>query len=272
MQFTTNLTNLISSTQLTCPARNSKGCRIVAMCILVLPALIGCSTKPLDEMTTSELFTNPQVAALVHAAETGDVKTIDELVTKGIDVNARGRGNVTPLVCTYIAHNFDGFDRLLKHGANPNLLDAIGRAIVLDAAMDQDSRFLRRALESGGDPNLVNVGNRYHITSTPLFYAIGQGRMENVRLLVAAGANVHQQEDNHATPLSEALIHGNFEIAMLLIKAGADIHAKDRFGKNAVARVNTRAWALDTPNGKQSFRELIALMNSMGEKIPPYDD
>ncbi len=239
--------------------------------LLGLFTVMGCSTKTLDEMTASQIFSDSQVLALARAAETGDVKKIDELVKTGVDVNARGRGNVTPLLRSYLARNFEGFDCLLKHGANPNLLDEAGSAVVLLASQDKDSQYLRRALECGGNSNLVNTGNRYSKNSTPLLYAIGLSRVENVKLLADAGADCNRPDGIGRTPLSSAL-EGKWDIAIVLIKAGADIHTTNRFGNTAVDDVKQGGWAIETPADKQAFRDLIKLMNSMGENIPPYEE
>jgi ankyrin repeat protein len=133
------------------------------------------------------------VAQLVVAAEKGDVETIDALVKKGIDVNAKGRYDVTPLLRSLLAKNKDGFDRLLKHGADPNILDDRGAAVMNEAAKEEDSYWLAQALKHKGNPNLVNAGNRNSPGETPIFYAITNQRTENAKLLIAAKADLNHK-------------------------------------------------------------------------------
>jgi len=64
---------------------------------------------------------------------------------------------------------------------------------------------------------------------TPLGVAINSGRLEIVRLLVEAGADVNTNTSDtwSTSPLRQAARNGNIEIAMYLLEAGAD--AKERF-------------------------------------------
>ena len=85
------------------------------------------------------------------------------------------------------------------------------------------------ALKHGGDPNALNMGNRYSPNSTPLFYAlyhkhlyIESGRVRKVELLISAGANINHQDAEGGTPLRRAAESGAYEIVLRLLLEGAD--------------------------------------------------
>ncbi len=111
----------------------------------------------------SKYFTDPEAASLAEAVASGDTAKIDRMLERGIDLNATGRGGVTPLFWALVKHNKKSFDDLLVHGANPNiqLTEAYGavgpgNSVMSVAAMNQDIWFLQEVLRHGGDPNLVN--------------------------------------------------------------------------------------------------------------------
>ena len=56
----------------------------------------------------------------------------------------------------------------------------------------------------------------------------GKGCAEIIRSLIAAGANVHAEDEYGRTPLHTAAKEGHTKLILILIEAGADIHAKDR--------------------------------------------
>eukprot|EP01039_Chlorochromonas_danica_P010464 gene10464-11594_t len=58
---------------------------------------------------------------------------------------------------------------------------------------------------------------------TALHYAADRGVHEGVRLLLAAGAAVHAEDDEGRTPLAYALLCDHVETARLLIEAGARV-------------------------------------------------
>ncbi|VDK73322.1 unnamed protein product [Litomosoides sigmodontis] len=66
--------------------------------------------------------------------------------------------------------------------------------------------------------------------SSPLHYAAGFGRIDCVRALLAAGANVDQADDNGLVPLHNASSFGHVDVVKILLENGADINARDHWG------------------------------------------
>ncbi|MGL6197166.1 MAG: ankyrin repeat domain-containing protein, partial [Thermoguttaceae bacterium] len=68
-----------------------------------------------------DFFDDPKVVALCKAIETKDLEEIDRLVADGADVNAKGKGNMTPLFWAFPENKPEVFLRILEHGADPNV-------------------------------------------------------------------------------------------------------------------------------------------------------
>jgi uncharacterized protein len=62
------------------------------------------------------------------------------------------------------------------------------------------------------------------LSETPLYYASHNGRVETVKLLIAAGADVNKVSAKCLTPLLAASRAGCVEVVKLLIAAGADFN------------------------------------------------
>jgi len=142
-----------------------------------------------------DYFADPQVIALCDAIEDDDLAEIDRLVAERVDVNARGKGNMTPLMWSFIADE-KTYKRMLEHGADPNVIvtDGFntrgtvkpGYSVMAVAAQSRFPNHLKLTLKHGGDPNLVNPKTG----ETPLHRAIRQYRLQNVRVLPASVCDV----------------------------------------------------------------------------------
>ena len=98
------------------------------------------------------------------------------------------------------------------------------------AASVRDPGFLALALKHSGDPDSPDV---YGI-KTVIFAAIMTSRIEHVRLLVEAGANLEARDGGGESPLLAVVGYRNYEIACHLLEQGADPSLKNQWG-NTVA-------------------------------------
>ena len=65
--------------------------------------------------------------------------------------------------------------------------------------------------------------------------AAEKGRIDVVRLLLDAGADVDQREGSDWTALFSAASEGHLEVVELLLDAGADFNVKDGSGETPLA-------------------------------------
>lgn len=81
---------------------------------------------------------------------------------------------------------------------------------------------------------------------TPLLYAARDGRIEEARLLVGAGADVKLTDPNEITPLMMAILNDHLDVARFLLDHGADVNAGDFWGRTPLwAAVDLRNMDLD---------------------------
>lgn len=191
----------------------------------------------------ADFFHDPDVLALATAAQRGDEKKMTELVSKGVDVNAKGAEGLTPLGWAMRTGDKQAFKRLLQHGANAGFQGEDGRSVVsLAARLAGDSEWLEMALRHGADPNVLNTTPplpvidhpdptfQAVINPTPVFDAILSGSRENLDLLIKAGADLNYRDDTGNTPLICAAVVASFDLVYRLLEAGADFRIKNKQG------------------------------------------
>ncbi|VDN03065.1 unnamed protein product [Thelazia callipaeda] len=75
--------------------------------------------------------------------------------------------------------------------------------------------------------NQPDVNNRH---SSPLHYAAGFGRVDCVRALLDAGANMKQTDNGGLLPLHNASSFGHVDVVKVLLENGADANVSDYWG------------------------------------------
>ena len=202
--------------------------------------LAGRGDPPEPKYPAPDFFENRNVASLAEAGRDGDCDRINALIAEGVDVNARGKYGLTPLMYAMSGDNIKGFRRLLEAGADPNVETERGTAVHW-AARRRTPDFLEIVLAHGGNPNEnPRLARPQHRTTdisdrAPIYDAIRSRNPENARLLIKAGADLEIRDWAGWTPLMLAASRHSFEVMLVLLEAGADFRAKDPQG-NSVAR------------------------------------
>jgi hypothetical protein len=217
-----------------------------------------------------DYFADAGILLLCKAIEAKDTKEIDRLVKSGVNVNAKGRGNMTPLLWAFpMGENM--FRKLLEMGADPNVMltkrifsnelglgcSAISASVdfvdgpvhdqyLYDVSMDN---YLKIVLENGGNPNLEEADGQ-----TPLFHVAKSFERipDKVKLLLDAKADI----DHRNTHGQTALLRGVFlrrECLLCLLSAGADYRIADNNGWDFVLSLaNARDQAEKEPGYQYS--------------------
>jgi hypothetical protein len=109
-----------------------------------------------------------------------------------------------------------------------------------------DPQAVESLLASGASVNVVD-----HVGHTPLHIAAAKNRVDLVKRLVGAGADVDGQASDEGwqddTPLGHVVGNCTFEIAALLVRLGADPRTPGWMGNTPLDRVRERGG----PEGKR---------------------
>ena len=227
-------------------------------------------------MSLEAMFPDPQVRALAEAAGKGEIKKIEKQVAQDVDVNSQGTQNATPLFWALRNINIEGFEKLLNLGADPNIIFADG-SVMHWAAKSEDTRFLRKALSHGGNPNLV-AGKP---AGSPLFETIGvQGsdNRESMLILLDSGANINAVTGSEKifgmsmggkTSMMVAATVVRFDIVYELLSRGADYNLKDDSGQDLLDRIVTKRGRFVSGSKQEKYLEkVIAWLSERGVEIP----
>ena len=118
---------------------------------------------------------------------------------------------------------------------------------------------------------LPERGNRQPIpgSMTPLLYAVREGQIEAVKMLIAAGADLNEVEANGIGPLLMATSNNRVDVARFLIEKGANINDADWYGRTPLWQaVEVRDMDLDSSTFKnyvENREEILGLIQMMLE-------
>lgn len=268
---------------LTVVAPNSRSIFFIGVSALVAQCAVG-APDPRD------YFEADQDVGFAKAVSAGDLEKMSRLIAGGENINLTGSSGVTFLAWSLVNLKKDCFAFLLEHGANPNLqfredgkirtgdagyadqhLFTNGRSVTDMAAQMIDPWYLEQVLKHGGNPNLENPFGGFH--ETPLLTCLSlydfrdekQSRTENVKLLIAAGANVNYR-DSVGTPVivrSAWLVR--YDLVYLLLVAGADPTVKNKYGLSIITQIQkSNRVMLKSGLLWQSREKVVALLRAKG--------
>ena len=133
--------------------------------------------------------------AFVKAAQNGNLTFLKDMISKGIDVNAKDQNKWTALIMASYNGHADAAKLLLDSGADPNLPSWTGETAVMRAAVS--------------------------------------GHVQIVRLLFDRGANLNAKDKDGMTAVMRASFTGQRSVVEFLLAKGADVNARDNRGHTA---------------------------------------
>ena len=217
-------------------------------------------------MSLETMFPDESVRALAKAAAKGRVRTVEELINSGVDVNSSGTQGATPLF--WAMSNYNGFKKLLELGADPNVIYGDGGTVMHWAVLVEDNRILEAALEHSGNPNLVAKGSMFE--DTPIFQAVSQaalgGGVEKIGILLDARANINAQDKFGWTPLMRAASHVGSDLVIYLLERGADYKIKNNAGRTLANLIAEKAGRL-IPEAELERLKVVEWLESRGVTV-----
>lgn len=229
-----------------------------------------------------DYFDEPQVIALCKAIEANDLAEIDRLIAVGADVNAQGKGNMTPLLWAFPDNKLERFQRLLEHGADPNVVIesdfntrggmSAGDSVTHMACKTAFPGYFEAVFKHGGDPNLVKDG--IVSNETPLFTLIkgsAQNKNSKMKILIDKGADLDHVDGGGLTPTMTAVGRGGqYDIALMLLDAGADYKVYIPGNNSKLVHVVIKQERLSevwTPQQRTDYPKLVKWLEDHGESL-----
>eukprot|EP00045_Choanoeca_perplexa_P011441 m.121363 g.121363 ORF g.121363 m.121363 type:complete len:570 (-) comp15636_c0_seq1:100-1809(-) len=202
------------------------------------------SPPPLSEASMgSDHSLNDDECLLETELETGTMLGSQEgarsVVTPSRPINVLDYQTRTPLHWAVVMGHTKVIQKLLAHGADPNVQDVFGHTTLHVAVLDPDlpPELLQALLAAGADPNVQNAEG-----STPLHLAAACDEPAKIARLLSAAALGEQLDSQGHPPLITACSNGNARAAKALLEdPGLDRESKDLKGKTALhwaAQVN----------------------------------
>lgn len=169
--------------------------------------------------TVEQVYEDSKVIGLINAAMDGRADEVKRMAESGVDLNAVGQDGSLPLFWALKSRNIVGIESLLMAGADtekvtPQFNPFSPMALVSGG---DDVRVLKLLLRYGGDANGARARS---IKGKPLYLAATEGRLENVKLLVEAGADVNFHDGNGLSAARGAATTGNLEVVFWLLEHG----------------------------------------------------
>lgn len=210
------------------PGKNAKHRSLILLAILVILFVMGRMWLLLDMQQQEYTRNRKLIAALTH----GDTETAIVLVNAGADPNTRMSPPPAP--------SFNLLLRRLLHTAPPSanssltaFMLASGRPLFIpgnkplpQATLANTPALLRTMLAHGAN---VQAHSLHH---TVLHYAVAEGQLSTVELLLEHGSNVNAQDDVGQTPLLLAIRNGDANKVKLLLSWGANPNVPDMDGES----------------------------------------
>ena len=173
------------------------------------------------------------ITPLTIAAEKGNMEIIKMLVDDGKAlVNEASSYGITPIIAAAAAGQEEAVAYLVNHGADVTAKDDLGKTALIYAITIDNPNLIANLIQL--DNKAVNLPD--NSGNTPLIYAAQNGLNDNVKILLANGANPdYRNPATGLSALSAAAAEGQSNTIRLLVRTGkADVNIADLSGRTPI--------------------------------------
>ncbi len=123
-------------------------------------ALVYKHYKIAEYLLSQNAFKNKTILSymLVEASGRGDIDIVNTFLTKGVDVNAKGRYGRSALMTASLYGHVDMVKHLLAKGADVNAVDKSGDTALIDASSFGHREIVKILLSNGAEASAVQTG------------------------------------------------------------------------------------------------------------------
>ena len=193
---------------------------------------------------------------MIYSITNGWTEVVETFLAGGVSFETPAVGgadqlNALSLACQY---GHEAIARLLLERGAKILPDPAGYWPQHLAAREGHAGVLRLLVDAfNGDAAMIDAPDKYS-QSTPLSHAASEGHAESVKVLLAAGADVHAVDEFKRTPIHYAAWQGHIDCVNLLIDAGATL--PPTVSQNELAERETAQATASTSTMDMDAREL----------------
>jgi ankyrin repeat protein/tetratricopeptide (TPR) repeat protein len=192
-------------------------------------------SHPVEDDTSAVVGTDAadSVNDLFTAVLAGDEKTVEALLSTGVDVNTQSElDGSTPLLVAALTESVSLANLLLEHGANPMISDNDGTTPLLVACFNGCNELYTLLAPTESSWGAESLRWRDKDGQSPLLIACKGGHTAIVRnLLERECVNINQVDNLGNTPLIVAVAGRHHEVSSLLISTeGIQVDLSNRFG------------------------------------------
>lgn len=195
-----------------------------SLSLSVLLALMGGPLllhAPVAQASTAsdlrQAFPNPADQPMAQAIARGDVRRIQALAST-TNLHASGDEGLTFLEWAIFTRHPEVIAALIAAGADASQPGLDGDTVVHMAAMVNDAKYLQALIRAGASVDALNP----RTGSTALDKAVLHYRKPQMEMLIAAGADVHHQDQMGNSLLHTAAKTNNAQAVLRLLQLGVD--------------------------------------------------
>ena len=240
---------------------------LILLLVLAVWATACSKGKSMENIDYTADYHDLKEKKLIKAVMTGDTTSIKQLAAQGVNLNAVGAYENTPLRTAIKVGQKTAMKTLLELGVSPNFKTPKGVSPAKVAVTFQKNpEFLTMLFEYGLNPNLKSGG-------VPLiFFALTEGNWAQYDMLLAKGADINSRNENGSSLLLDLVMQLEYDRAKDILLKGADFRVVSMTGLNVLDELveyQRRFCADPSLPDCHKRAELLKIMQQRGMSIPP---